>query len=184
MTSLRCRFLVAVLVVHGLAAIGAGEEPEAEVRSALAKYARACQSRDFDALSSVFSHDPDLVLINVASPDRIVGWENVAQLYKGLFSKSGGVKMRHENISIKMLAGGKAACLTCDQDISGEFNGDAFAIEGVGMTCVLAKKGGNWRIVHVHWSLPAKPEEDMEDEQRLRSPGARPPDSPGEDDDP
>jgi uncharacterized protein (TIGR02246 family) len=134
------------------------ESEEDAVRSVLDKYTTACESRDFDAVSSVFSHDSDIVVINVADPNRIVGWKSVAEVYKGLFSMSGDVEIRHTNIAVKILASGTAACLTCDQNISGTIQGRAFAIEGVRVTWVLEKEEGQWRIVHAHWSVPSMPD--------------------------
>ncbi len=133
------------------------ESAEDAVRSVLDKYTTACEGGDFAAVSSIFSHDSDIVVINVADPDRVVGWKSVAEVYKGLFSISGEVRFRHTNIAIKILASGTAACLTCDQNVSGTIQGRAFAVEGVRASWVLEKEEGQWRIVHAHWSVPLTP---------------------------
>ena len=127
------------------------------VKSVLNKYTTACERRDFEAVSELFSHDPDLVLINV-DPKPVRGWQNVAEVYKGLYAASGEVRMRHTNVEVKMLGNGTAACLVCDQSIQGAMQGQPFAIEGVRATLVLEKEDGAWRIVHGHWSLASAPQ--------------------------
>ncbi len=131
------------------------ESQEDAVRSVLDKYTIACEGRDLAAISSVFSHDLDVVIMNVADPDQIVGWKGVEEVYRGLFSVSGEVKIRHTNIAIKILASGTAAFLICDQNVSGTIQGSVFALEGVRATWVLEKEEGQWRIVHAHWSVPS-----------------------------
>lgn len=153
------QILVLTLVVQSAAPNAPNGQPEPEaVKSILREYAKACEGKDLGAVSSLFSHDPDIVVINAGSPRRVVGWQRVAGMYKALFSASGEAKMRHENITIKMLASGKAACLVCDQDVSGTYQGRGFAIKGVRVTWVLEKQGDRWRIVHAHWSSPSRPE--------------------------
>jgi hypothetical protein len=98
-----------------------------------------------------------------------VGWKSISALYKGLFSEDGDVKMQHENTKIKMLAKGKVACLTCDQHISGTYQGKAFLVEGVRVTWVLEEQDHCWRIVHAHWSLPSVPAANVEDEPVMTS---------------
>lgn len=159
MGSLGFQILALTLMVQPAAsnAPNGQSEPEA-VKSILREYTKACESRDLGAVSSLFSHDPDIVVINAGSPLRVVGWQRVAEVYKAMFSASGEVKMRHENIAIRMLASGKAACLVCDQDISGTYQGKGFALKGVRVTWVLEKQGNRWRIVHAHWSSPSIPD--------------------------
>ncbi|MHB8899394.1 MAG: nuclear transport factor 2 family protein [Thermoguttaceae bacterium] len=132
---------------------------QAAVRSAFNAYTRACETSDFELLSSVFSHDPDIVLINVGETSRsLVGWPSVAELYQGLFSATTGVRMQHSNVSIKMLGAGTAACLTCSQQIDWVVDGNRYGHERIRVTCVLEKQQGKWRIVHGHWSLPSTEE--------------------------
>lgn len=145
------------VLLHSWVANGAvNESEERAITSALDTYTKACESRDFELLSSVFSHDDDIVLINVgASPPRLVGWPTVAEVYKGLFSASDSVRIQHTNVSIKLLGAGSAACLTCNQKVDWTLHGKTYGHEGVRMTCVLEKQHGFWRIVHGHWSLPS-----------------------------
>lgn len=136
-----------------------GESDQAAVTSALGRYTQACETCNFELLSSVFSHDRDIALINVGgSPRWLLGWATVADVYKRLFSISEEVKMQHTNVSIKMLASGSAACLTCNQNVQWKIQGKAVTLDGVRMTCVLEKQEGHWRIVHGHWSLPSTTE--------------------------
>lgn len=166
MTTQRAGWWGASLLVVSLIALGCGQteaqRPQSEpigssevdaVKSVLEKYTTACERRDFAAVSEIFSHDPDLVLINMGDPKPVKGWQKVADVYKGLFSASGEVRMRHTNVEVKMLGDGTAACLVCDQSIQGTMQGQPFAIDGVRGTLVLGKEDGAWRIVHGHWSL-------------------------------
>lgn len=132
---------------------------ERAVRSALDTYAKACETCDFELLSSVFSHDRDIVLINLgATPGLVVGWPSVAELYRGLFSTSTGVRMQYSGVSIKVLGTGASACVTCSQQVDWVIDGKPYSHEGIRMTCVLEKQQGRWRIVHGHWSLPSTQE--------------------------
>ncbi len=171
MTMQRIGWWGALLLVVGLIATGCGrteaQRPQNEptnpsevdaVKSVLDKYTTACERRDFAAVSELFSRDADVVLINVSDSSPVVGWQNVADLYKGLFAVSGKVTMRHTNVEVKMLGDGTAACLVCDQSIQGTMQGQPFAIEGVRGTLVLKKEGGAWRIVHGHWSQASAPQ--------------------------
>jgi ketosteroid isomerase-like protein len=166
MKSLGLNLLAIILLLASGSVSGANDESEEKaVRSALDNYTKACERCDFELLSSVFSHDRDIVLINAASPRWLVGWTTVAEVYKGLFSVSGDVKMQHTNVSVKLLASGSAAFLTCKQTVKGTAQGKAFAYEDVRMTCVLEKQQGHWRIVHGHWSLPSTTDAQAGDER-------------------
>jgi uncharacterized protein (TIGR02246 family) len=125
-----------------------------DVRSVLDKYTKACNSKDFGSISQVFAHDPDIVLIPTYIPQRCVGWKNVAAWYKALFSSEDKFRMQHSNIAIRIFGSGQSACLVCDQDGSGTYQGEAFIFEGVRTTWVLEKQEGQWRVIHAHWSLP------------------------------
>lgn len=129
------------------------------VRIVLDRYTSACNSKDFDSISQIFSHDPDMVLIATYVPQRCVGWDNVATWYKALFSSRDKFTVRHRNIEIKVLPSGNSAVLICDQDGNGTYQGKAYSFEGVRTTWVLVKQDGQWRVVHAHWSLPANPDQ-------------------------
>lgn len=151
--------ILTVVLHSGSANCAANESEERAITLALDTYTKACESRDFERLSSVFAHDDDIVLINVGtSPRWLVGWPAVAELYKEIFSASDSLRMQHTNVSIKMLAAGSAACVTCNQKVDWTFQGKAYGYEGIRMTCVLEKQHGHWRIVHGHWSLPSTEE--------------------------
>lgn len=149
--------LLAVAVM--LQAAPSGEAvmgPEArEVKAVLDNYTTACNRKDFDAISQIFAHDPDIVMVPTFIPQRCVGWQNVAEWFKVLFSSDDPFTMRHRNIQIKMFASGKAACLVCEQDGHGAYQGQPYAFEGVRTTWVFEKREGQWRVIHAHWSLPA-----------------------------
>lgn len=133
-----------------------GMGPDArDVRSVLDRYTKACNNKDLGSVSEVFAHDPDIVLIPTYIGQRCVGWKNVAAWYKALFSSDDKFRMRHSDIKIRIFGSGQSACLVCDQDGSGTYQGEAFTFEGVRTTWVLEKQEGQWRVIHAHWSLPA-----------------------------
>ena len=126
---------------------------------ALDTYTRSCEKCNFELLASVFSHDDDIVLINVGpSPRPLVGWPAVARLYQGLFSASNAVKMEHTNVAVKIFTEGAAACVTCNQMVEWTVQGKTYCHERIRTTFVLEKQKGTWRIVHGHWSLPSTEE--------------------------
>ena len=151
--------VLAVVVLIQASPISEPEDgPQARaVKVVLEKYTRACNSKDLDSISQVFSHDPDIVLMGTYLPTRCVGWNNVAAWYKELFSSSGKFTIQHRNIEIKVLPSGSSAFLLCDQDGNGNYKGKEYSFEGVRTTWVLVKQKGQWRVVHAHWSLPADP---------------------------
>ncbi len=156
MGSLGFSVFVAALMFQVATTNESEKRPDTQaVRSILDKYSKACESKDYESFSSVFAHDPDIVMISTFIPDRFVGWKSVAAVFKALSSSEDILKVRHNNIQIKLFASGKAACLTCNQDAIMTYQGKPFTFEDVRMTWVLENKEGQWRVIHAHWSLPA-----------------------------
>ena len=157
MGSLGISVLAAALICQTGAVVDSEEGPDTQgVRAVLDKYATACERKDFASLSAVFSRDADITMISTYIPQRYVGFKSVTAQYKALCSSTDTLKVRHDNVAIKLLAAGNAACLACDQDAIGTISGEPFRLQGVRMTWVLEKQEGQWRVVHAHWSLPAE----------------------------
>lgn len=156
MGNLGFHVLAVAIVFQAVAANEPGMPPDVrEVRSVLDRYTRACNAKDFATISRIFAHGTDVSIIGTYVPQRCVGWKNVAAWYRGLFSTDDTFTVRHRNVEVKLLASGQSACLVCEQDGSGTYQGKPFRFEGVRTTWVLEKQEGQWRVIHAHWSLPA-----------------------------
>lgn len=149
----------------------ASENPDINsVKTVLEKYETAMQEGDVGAVSELFSHDPDVVVINAWKSKRVIGWKSIEDHYKQLFSgiqdaenATEEFKLIHSDLVVKLFASGNAAVLVCRQDFQGKREGKTYTWGDFRTTWVLEKQDGQWRIVNAHWSVGTERDESAEE---------------------
>jgi ketosteroid isomerase-like protein len=137
-----------LLLLLGLSMVGAGTgEPVATVRSFHEALAAGDPARALELL------DPAVVIFEQggaeASRDEYAS-QHLADDIE--FSRATSSKVLDQRTHVK----GKTAWVLTTSETNGSFRDKDVASRGV-ETMVLEKSGGNWRIVHIHWSSHRKP---------------------------
>jgi len=147
-----CVILV-FLLAFSSSAIASDEDDMLQV---LTNFARAMNNADFDLMSSLHSHSPD---VSMYGPPKsmaflIQGWEAFDSLWKGNLSyPSGTFNLSLHNLQSTMLTKDIGlvtgySILTVNPPASPE----QFS-EQERFTYVVQKIGGKWLIVHIHVSV-------------------------------
>lgn len=124
-------------------------EPTAEVRDLLDRWARAIEAKDMDALSSVFRCDDDLAVF-WSNGERNVGWAEVRRHIESDLRQEVGLRMRIDDpVWVPMGAG--AGVLSHRYRISLTTGGETLRFDRLATMCLHHEPGG-WRIASLHVS--------------------------------
>jgi len=120
-------FLVAIPVL--------AKDDDAEIRAVIEKYAAAWGSLNPDNAAPLYAKDADLVFYDLL-PLKYAGWSAYAEGVKPHFAQFESLKITPKG----------------DLKAKGE-GADTMALE-TRQTLILEKQGGDWKIVHEHFSTP------------------------------
>jgi len=133
-------------------------------------------TKDLDRLMEVFAED-DLLLWWVNSTGGATGTADLKKTADRVWMTPDFQATRCEfrDVRIRFSPSGDVAWFSCRFDDCGVWKGDAFCLENVRKTGVLAKRDGRWRIVqsHASWPIDALPDDVVKRlvEQRLKKTG-------------
>jgi len=153
--------LASVLLLASIAlGVGVSKTPSPEaqaIRSLVDEYARYCQEKDLEGMGRIFANSPDTIMISATGPRVTMGWNMITAGYRSFFQNVTNFKTEFAIHTVKVFAGGKAACLTAHQEATMTVNSNPVAFKNVRMTWLLEKSEGQWRIVNAHWSVAQRP---------------------------
>ena len=155
--SLFTAMLLLASITLGGGAPGAPEDPQViAIKNLVEEYARCCRQEDLAALARIYAKGPDTVQISAVGA-VVTGWKAIEDGFRNFFQNVDGCKMQFAIHAIKILADGKAACLTAEQEATMRVNNREVTFQDVRMTWFLEKQDGHWRIVNAHWSIAQRP---------------------------
>ena len=156
-------FVLPPLLIAFAAVPESPEEPSEKEKEAIQsiaavidRYEKACDAEDMEAVSQLFSHDEDTVLIHATAGGMTVGWKKIKVGYEFFFANASEIDFEHKLGKIKVSSSGTAAWATWEQGATFEFRGQTREFPGVRVTWGLEKQDGKWRIVQAHWSVPQR----------------------------
>lgn len=123
---------------------------EAAVKAVLDKLAEVYVKRDVELLRAVFAPDPDVVMYSPGTRERFVGLPEIQAKATSDWSKSEAASLAYRQTSVS--AASSVAWAATDADFIVKAGGQETTLP-VHITFVLEKRGGEWLIVHAHYSL-------------------------------
>lgn len=147
------RALMAVAVAAGSSnATGAGQPAEVEIALVLDRESEAFRKGDLPGVAACWETEETSSVIE--SGEANWGWTD----YRDHHLKHELTEMRitkHERTNLRVVAGSDMALATFELRLQGTYEKRAFDMKGI-QSVVLRRRGGVWRIVHVHMSAPRK----------------------------
>ncbi len=140
--------LLAVLAAAIFACNDARADADA-IRSLVTREVAAINAKDIGALSEIWSRDKNILLFDVPPPGRFKGWDQIGHLWKDFFDRVSDIHLTVDSVQAE--AQGTLGYATYDWAMTGRLG--SYSLEDRGQaTAIYRKEGGNWRLVHAHYS--------------------------------
>jgi uncharacterized protein (TIGR02246 family) len=129
-----------------------GSQDEADIRSLIARWARAVREEDRAAIGR--DHDPDILMFDVPPPLASRGLDAYMATWETFFPRA-EKPVAFDFCDIAVTCGADVAFATAiGKCVDVDPNGKREPLE-FRLTMGLRKIGGRWRVTHEHHSLPA-----------------------------
>jgi ketosteroid isomerase-like protein len=148
-----CLVLAAMLPATGLVGCGDARADADAIRTLVTKETAAINGKDIHALSEIWSQDKDILMFDVPPPGRFRGWEQIGHLWKDFFDRVSDLHLAVDKVQAQ--AQGSLGYATYDWSMTGRLG--SYSLEDRGQaTAIYRKEGGQWRLIHAHYSpVPA-----------------------------
>lgn len=141
--------LGAAALAGALLGCGHGQADADAIRSLVDREVAAINARDVRALSEIWSKDNDILMFDVPPPGRFQGWNQIGRLWKDFFEKVSEIHLTVE--AVRAEAQGSLGYATYDWSMTGRLG--SYALQDRGQaTAIYRKEGGQWRLIHAHYS--------------------------------
>ncbi len=119
------------------------------IKSLVNRETAAINAKDLRALSEIWSQDKNILLFDVPPPGRFQGWGQIGRLWKDFFDRVADVHLTVDAVEAE--AQGSLGYATYDWSMTGHLG--SYVLEDRGQaTAIYRKEGGQWRLVHAHYS--------------------------------
>ncbi|MFP2897737.1 nuclear transport factor 2 family protein [Corallococcus sp. 4LFB] len=135
------------------------DEWRTELSRRFTAFVEAYERGSVEALSRLFWHDDDIVVVGTHSNLHFIGWQQVEHSFRTQFGslRDLRVTLRSEQLWHGGAAPSTMACLTVSaMDVSFVGGSGPVTFEGIRVACAFERRGTEWRMVQMHWSLPRK----------------------------
>jgi ketosteroid isomerase-like protein len=144
-----CLLLGAVALPGALLGCGDARADADAIRSLVNREVAAINGKDLRALSEIWSKDKDILMFDVPPPGRFRGWDQIGRLWKDFFDKVTEIRLTVDAVQAE--AQGSLGYATYDWSMTGRLG--SYALEDRGQaTAIYRKEGGQWRLIHAHYS--------------------------------
>ena len=126
------------------------------VHAVLKMYTQVYFEKDLDSIVNLFVQDPDLVVIGAGRDEWVKGPEELKNGFKRDFAQADEINVDFEDVNVS--SSGNVAWASARMAMNVLIKGEKIAMFGR-LSLVLEKKGVNWLISHLHFSLPDEQEE-------------------------
>ncbi|MBP7653534.1 nuclear transport factor 2 family protein [Candidatus Dependentiae bacterium] len=123
---------------------------EKEIKLMFSSMAKAYQNHDVDTTMSFFSEKADVMLIDSALPDKVVGRKKIESLFKKIFSGFKSTKMKVSEITVFSENNHALAYAKCN--IETIKSGKKIKVAGAHWTVIFEKLNDRWKIIYSHFS--------------------------------
>jgi len=124
------------------------KEVVAAAKATIEQWRQAYEIRSVDALSQLYAHDVDLVVVQEGT--TFLGWSSVEAMLKDRIARTGAIVIRLKDMQVSSLAPEVAfAFATMTRELT--FEATTVTESGT-LTLVLRKQGDKWLITSEHYS--------------------------------
>ncbi len=129
-------------------------EDEKNILNVLEKYIQANETQNLPLMEDIWAIDEPIMAFGTDAGEKIVGWHDLSQAYRRQFNtfKDTYISARDQTISINETS--NTAWTSQILNYNFLLEGVAKKYEGIRFTGTLIKKGGEWKLVQMHLSLP------------------------------
>ncbi|MDX2091924.1 MAG: nuclear transport factor 2 family protein [Kofleriaceae bacterium] len=124
------------------------KEVVAAAKATIEQWRQAYEVRSVEALSKLYAHDVDLVVVHEGTP--YLGWSSVESMLKDRVARTDSIRMRLKDMQVLSLAPDAASAVTTMTREQTE--GATTVTENGTLTLVLRLEGGSWLITSEHYS--------------------------------
>jgi ketosteroid isomerase-like protein len=112
----------------------------------------AYAKRDLNGVLAFWASDPDVAMIGSGADERSVGINQFAKIIMRDWSQSDTAKVNLKEIAVS--SAGTVAWFTTDVSFNVKSGAEKFEFSGR-LTGVVEKRGGEWLLVQMHFSVPS-----------------------------
>ncbi|MBT8399907.1 MAG: nuclear transport factor 2 family protein [Rhodothermia bacterium] len=125
-----------------------------EVTEVIDRFGRMWEDEDMTTFDQIVARDEDLLIIGTDAAERIVGYEAYRDSRSRQFAAFENVEFEVLNRNVKVSSSGKAAWFAEEFNLLLLSKGEPISLEGLRVTGGLEKRGADWVIVQLHYSVP------------------------------
>ncbi len=125
-----------------------------EVTEVVDRFGRMWEDEDMNTFDQIVAKDKDLIVIGTDAAERIVGYEAYRDSRSRQFAAFENVEFEVLNRDVKVSSSGKAAWFSEEFNLLLLSKGEPISLEGLRVTGGLEKRGPDWVIVQLHYSVP------------------------------
>ncbi len=125
-----------------------------EVTEVIDRFGRMWEDEDMSTFDEIVARDEDLLIIGTDAAERIVGYEAYRDSRSRQFAAFENVEFEVLNRDVKVSSSGRAAWFAEEFNLLLLSKGEPISLEGLRVTGGLEKRGANWVIVQLHYSVP------------------------------
>jgi ketosteroid isomerase-like protein len=132
------------------------EMSDAGAKAVVDEFNKIFESEDMAAFDRLFAHDADAVSFGTDAAERFVGYDALRKSVSEQFASFDGSKLAVRDEVVKVSRGGDVAWFSEVVDWDTKAGGQAVSLKGCRFTGVLEKRGGAWKVVQFHASMPVQ----------------------------
>lgn len=125
-----------------------------EVTEVIDRFGRMWEDEDMNTFDQIVARDEDLLIIGTDAAERIVGYEAYRDSRTRQFAAFENVEFEVLNRDVKVSSSGRAAWFAEEFNLLLLSKGEPISLEGLRVTGGLEKRGADWVIVQLHYSVP------------------------------
>ena len=129
---------------------------EEQLRKEQYEYAEAWCNKDMDAISRIWAHDDDIIILGAEKRKPVIGWEGpngVKNRYQNSFNSKQKIDFKIHNLRIKVCKSGTAAFIIYDVESTTIDNEGNESTSRPRITVVRELRDGAWKNIHAHSSF-------------------------------
>jgi ketosteroid isomerase-like protein len=126
------------------------------VENLIERYQIASENEDFFMLENTWAIDGQISLIGTDSHEKLMGWQAIKNAFGKQFGLVSDMLIAADDLHINFSHSGTTAWFSQRMKYNFIYGDTAHEYDGLRLTGVADKTGGEWRLVQVHLSVPAQ----------------------------
>lgn len=124
------------------------------VEAVIDRFGYMWENEDMDTFDEIIAQDPDMIIIGTDTAEYLVGYENFKQIRQEQFDSFENVEFSVNNRDVRLSQNGTVAWFSEIFDLFIMAEENPVHLRDLRLSGVLEKRGDDWKIVHLHTSVP------------------------------